>query len=255
MNDICVVMRTFNRMESEVTLHEHFVRRNYLFDTLRSFSRAGVFQSPRLDSFHVIDSGSRDTVFFQGLESYPAIVHRGERRTPNQNAGYALKVGADSGAPWVLFCEDDIDVCADFLGSVGRWLDKYAREDRRLYTFGSNQSAATGGIKDVHISGFYGTTCYALRHDDARSMSQFITENPLYRGGRFYGTGPDGTGVPVAHDLHYHEWAERTYPEIMFFAASCPSFVQHIGAASGISGRAHLITYDSWPGPDWKYDG
>ena len=60
---------------------------------------------------------------------------------------------------------------------------------------------------------------------------------------------------PVAHDLHWHQFSRLAYPGIDSFSVSSPSFVQHVGVHSGISGRTHLIEYSSWPGRDWRYRG
>lgn len=254
-----VVMRTFNRFESPFPLGEVFTRENYVRATLESFVRSHVFESPVLHSFHICDSGSNDPKFFTEeiltpLAGQPFELHRPSRLlTPNENAGATLKIAAEAGAPWVLFCEDDLDVCDYFLDSVWAWLCKHAHVKRRLYTFGSNNSDNRGSqINDVSIDGFFGTTCYAVRREDAASMAAYIGEKPLYTGGRFYHEKP---GVPVAHDLHFHEWAKHTYPEIGHFAASVPSFVQHMGNASALSGRSHTITYASWPGRNWRFNG
>lgn len=259
MRDIAVVMRTCNRFESTTPLGESFTRQNYVKDTLEAMVRSHVFESPVLHSFSISDSGTQNPVFFEEEIEAPlagkafGLYWPGKVLTPNENAGVALRIGADQGAPWVLFCEDDIDVCDYFLDSVWAWLCKHAHIKRRLYTFGSNNSDFRGSeINDVSIDGFFGTTCYAVRREDAASMSDYIKAKPLYTGGRFYTEKP---GVTVAHDLHFHEWAKHTYPDIGHFAASVPSFVQHMGNASALSGRNHTITYASWPGRGWRFNG
>lgn len=249
-------MRTFDRTQG---FQEHIApgtRRNYLGETLASFAAGGAFVSPLLRAFHVVDSGSHDPGFLtREIGDYPVTIHRTDTpRTPNENAGEALRVGAEAAhdGDWVLFCEDDIAVCARFIESVDAWLAANAREDRRLYTFGSAHAESGDGLpeqSDISITSFFGTTCYAMRKADAESMAAYIQRNPLYNGGRFYGKG----GVPVAHDLHYHQWSSLMYPALEYFSVSVPSFVQHIGDDSGISTRAHLIQYKSWRGPGWSY--
>lgn len=247
-------MRTYDRSQGFGDHIAPGMRRNYVRETLQNFQRAGVFVSRRLYQFHLVDSGSLDKNFLQreAGDFYPIVYHTPSKpRTPNENAGAALRLGSKSSASWVLFCEDDLDVVDDFLDGVAAWLIKNAREDRRLYTFGSAAVSANyeGEILDVTVESFFGTTCYAMRREDAASMADYIEGNPLYNGGRFEGKG----GVPVAHDLHYHQWSRALYPDINFFAASCPSFVQHVGIESAISNRSHEITYKSWPGREWRY--
>lgn len=255
---ISIVMRTIDRRLGS----EHIApntRRNYLGQTLNSMLRSGVFNTPLLDSFHLVDSGSPEDFFLcEAVDRYPITVHRPEaRRTANENAGVALLAGADSGAEWVLFCEDDIDVIDQFLDGVALFLGRHAREDRRLYTFGSTSVGpdwknSTRPLQDITIESFYGTTCYAIRNADARLMAAYIQGSPRYTGGRFVGTDDGST---VCHDLHYHQWSRAIYPNVKYFAASVPSFIQHIGDESGISNRTHQIQYASWPGQDWRYRG
>lgn len=258
MRDLVVVMRTFNRHESSTPLGNTFTRRNYVGDTLASMVRSHVFESEILHSFNICDSGSDDPAFFeQEIEAPLAdkafnLFRPGKRLTPNENAGVTLGIGAEAGASWVLFCEDDIDVCDYFLESVWGWLNKHAHAKRRLYTFGSNNSDFRGfEINDVSISGFFGTTCYAMRREDAALMAAYIKETPLYTNHKRNEKG----GVGVCHDLHYHEWSALTYPDLKYFAASVPSFVQHMGDASALSARENTIRYASWPGRGWRFNG
>lgn len=259
MRDIAVVMRTFNRHESTTPLGAGFTRQNYVKETLEAMVRSHVFESPVLHSFSICDSGTQNPSFFEAeiegaLAGKPfGLYWPGKWLTSNENAGVALRIGADSGAPWVLFCEDDIDVCDYFLDSVWAWLCKHAHVKRRLYTFGSNNSDFRGSeLNDVSISSFFGTTCYAVRREDAASMSDYIKGKPLYTGSQ---NDVEKPGVTVAHDLHFHEWAKLAYPEIGHFAASVPSFVQHMGNASALSARDNIIRYASWPGRGWRYNG
>ena len=257
MKDIVVVMRTMDRLQSrrerEIPLDGV---KNYLGETLANMQRAGVFTSPHLEDFYIVDSGSADASFLWDaiaiIDYSFSVRHPIHRRTPNLNAAEALRLGSETGAEWVLFCEDDLDVIDGFLDAVALWLERHARDDRRLYTFGSAASEGAHGMMDVSIEAFYGTTCYALRREDAASMAAYIQKNPKYNGGRFYGMG-DGSGVEVAHDLHYHQWSRLVYPDIPAFAVCVPCFVQHIGTSSGISKRTHDITYKNWPGRDWRY--
>lgn len=264
---IAVTMRTFDRQQGFM---DHMApdakRANYLGSSLENMRRGGVFDSSLLSSFTLVDSGSKHLEGFLLHElrklAQPVWNIKLDKtevpRTANENAARALAVGAaDLDAQWVLFCEDDLDVCSDFLWSVGNWLRKHESEKYRLYTFGSAAVDPGDGDKrasvPVSLPCFYGTVCYAIRREDAASMAEYIGGHPRYTGGRFYGTGDPG--VTVAHDLHFHQFHEQLYPKVTHVLASAPSFVQHIGDQSGISTRSHLITYKSWPGREWTYRG
>ncbi len=263
MRDIAVVVVTVDRQPKA---------QNYLEATLDNLARAGVLASPRLHGLHIVDSGGseawpdaaivlhpyrdgRHHVWRQPSDESVITVHRpgdGQRRTPNENVATALLVGAGTDARWVLFLEDDIDVCGWFLDSVGAWLDAHARDDRRVYAFGAAYQqildvVTRGGTSwDYPVSAFYGTQAFAVRHADARSLAEWLFDHPRY-------LGDDGVGRDACYDLAIHRWSAARYPTLRFFLASAPSFVQHTGRSSVIQPRAVTHTFDSWPGRDWSY--
>jgi len=229
-------------------------RTNYLGETLRNLGRSKVFDSPRLRTFTLCDSLG-DPRLWCGEElvftasCIEAITKSAAPRLACENAGHALICGGLSGAKWVLFLEDDIDVCGDFLGSVGRFLDRYGRREQfRLYAFG----AAYDQISDMRLQGydhwrypvsaFYGTQAFAARAEDAVSLGQYISSNPMVR----------GVYNPNAYDLMFHDWAAVHYPGCEFLA-SAPSFVQHIGRESVCTGKEETHRFESWPGREWSY--
>jgi hypothetical protein len=240
--DITVVMMTIDRTP----------RPNYLGKTLHRFSEAGVFYSPRLHSMHIIDSGTKKPLDYFDAHlpkhrSPKLYIHCGETRNTRENVAKTMWIGSATGTKWVLFCEDDIDVCASFLDSVGRWLDEHEREDRRVYAFG----AAYDQIKTLHrmhqtvwdypITAFYGTQCIALRSEDAKSYSEYMTSHPLVR----------GENAPQAYDIAMQDWAREQWPDYKFFSASVPNFVQHLGSKSSLGSK--FFTFPAWPGPEWTY--
>lgn len=236
MKDIAVAMITVNRAP----------RTNYLFDTFKNLTRGGVWNSERLHSFYLVDSGD-DCLWCGDIDSAKSIffvpAEHGSRRTPTDNAAMALMVAGSTDAKWVLFLEDDIDVCDQFLDSVGSWLDDHDRSDRHVFAFG----AAYDALVDLHrkgktswqypIDGFYGTQAFAVRAADALSLGKFFM-NSLQ---------------PSAYDLLMHRWARQNWPETKFFMASVPSFVEHTGRESTIAPRAETHTFQAWVGHGWSY--
>lgn len=247
MNDIAVVMTTLDRAP----------RRNYLGETLENLVRGGVWKSPRLKSFWLVDSGSKDVggyIYDQGAPDVDGNIYLDtwwsstvEPRLARENVARALLLGADTDAPWILFCEDDIDVCADFLDSVGAWLDDHAHPDCHVYAFG----AAYDHICTMYYCGesswaypidaFYGTQCFALRNADARNLAAWLDTHPLV----------NGVDAPGAYDISMHEWAKTNWPTVDNFGASVPNFVQHMGDESSIG--SGFYQFPMWPGRDWSY--
>lgn len=243
-HNISVVMITVDRSPKQ----------NYLNQTIENLDRAGVFKSQLLNSFDLFDSAGQ----LQHLDYHPLARHRthlhlpGRRYLACENAGRALKIGGESGAEWVLFCEDDIDVCANFLESVANWLDIHGGDERyRLFAFGA---AYLDAMKPRMVDGFnswdypytrfYGTQCFSIRAQDAISLGSYIYDNPRIR----------GVNNPNAYDLMFHDWMRLNYPDCLFLA-SVPSFVQHIGMNSICTGKEakDIHTFDTWPGRDWSF--
>lgn len=221
---------------------------DYLGQTLRNLGRGGVFRSRLLHSLIVVDSGSSDDYFERELHPFiplgvPLIVDRGER-TLHQTAATAIRRGATSGAPWVLVIEDDLDVCADFLGSVHRWLVQHAVEPGfRMAVFGANYSSITQLVGQATywqypVGAFYGAQALAWSRQDAAQLAAWLGPDPSYKGIRQHG-----------HDILLQVWGRATGQE--HFLASVPSFVQHVGRQSGISNK--FFQFASWPGPWWSY--
>ena len=236
MNDIAIVMVSVDRSP----------KRNYLGDTLMNLERGGVFRSGRKHSFHIsnsrCDSFVDDCVTALGL---PIAVHKPEDQlNVNQNVVNALRIGALSGATWVLFLEDDIDVCARFLDSVGAWLDEHRIPEGLVYAFGAaydvlrtmGKRGAT--VWNYPVDGFYGTQAIALHASDAADLAKWLEEHE-----QEYSIG--------AYDIRMHDWA--TSRGVTHFLASVPSFVQHTGQESIIAPRAEVHTFTSWPGQEWSY--
>lgn len=253
-------------------------RVNYLGQTLRNLKRSGLWDSPIPFRLDIIDSGSLDAKAHFDAEVYPFIpypmssarlilhhleplpetvqvpqfairdkVHGQLRRSRNGNAIECLKIGIATGAPWILFIEDDVDVCDDVLGSIDRWLIEHGRRDRHLYTFATPYRAINAAWDrgmtswDFPVKSFYGNQALAFTRADAISAVSFIEQRMT--------TWDTGQGF----DLLLKEWATTVWRAEVFLS-SVPSFVQHIGEESSLHfGRFHRAS--GWSGQDWKYDG
>lgn len=249
-HNISVVMITIDRSPKQ----------NYLNQTIENLDRAGVFKSQLLHSFHLFDSCRQLQHFDRWRLGPHSIAHKvwlhlaSQKYLACENAGRALKIGGATGAEWVLFCEDDIDVCANFLESVANWLDIHGGDERyRLFAFGA---AYLDAMKPRMVDGFnswdypftlfYGTQCFAIRAQDALSLGLYIYDNPEIR----------GITNPNAYDLMFHDWMSLNYPDCLFLA-SVPSFVQHIGKNSICTGKEEkdIHMFDTWPGREWSFAG
>jgi hypothetical protein len=219
-------------------------RRNYLHDTLASFAASGPARAGVSYELHLFDTGSSDPTWLDGVAGehhFPA-----KRLRANQNVVALLRAGAEADCEWVIWLEDDLAFCSDFLGSIDRWLTEHAREDRRVYAFHASYQEVLEAFErgetawDYPIDYFYGTQCIAMRPEDAASSADKIEELAL------------AWRASAEHDLMIKNWAKERWPEIDCFLASVPSFVQHTGSESTLH-LGSLQENPSFQGPDWSY--
>ena len=248
MRDIVLVMPTVDRSP----------RTNYLSTTIANLARSGAFSSDRLAGVWLIDSGGSDgwpERAFLGVDSsdwraVTVVAHPTVRRGPAENASAALRYGAESGAPWVLYLEDDLDVCDDFVGSVGRWLDDHARPEATIYKLAADHmvmerpSIIRCGSWECAAADTWSTVAMVLRADVATDVADWLAANPIY-------AHKDGR-LGVAYDFELQRWAAAR--GIAKFICSAPSFVQHLGDESAIRPNdRRLVRFPSWPGRSWVY--
>lgn len=152
--------------------------------------------------------------------------------TPNQNAGSAIQCAAMLDPEWVIFLEDDLDFCSEFLESVDLWLRDWARDDRRVYSLCCAFKQGNPFINpmpfwDMPAGVFFGTQGFIMRKDDASSFAQFLMDL-------------DPIQVPTTLDFQLAHWLFQNHPNAPYITATCPSFVQHVGFESSIhNGRFH----------------
>lgn len=186
----------------------------------------------------------------EGLTGPRVVVHRAEtRRVACLNAAAALRAGLGTGAPWILFCEDDLDFCGEFMDSVGRWLDLYGDQQYKVFAFGcaypqivarTTQRAWTW---EYPVKCFYGTQCFAIRREDAVSLAAYWNTNPIVC----------DVYSPSAYDLMLQDWHRLQHPALPVMLASAPSFVQHIGRDSIATSKTQTHTFASWQGKFWCF--
>ncbi len=223
---------------------------NYLSRTLHNLLlRQGIYMSPNLQIFDSRPGGFAQSVVFNlGLADQVHIDTPTETRCANLNVAAALRGGAFS-SDWVLFLEDDIDVCGYFIDSVLAWLSDHVTEEYQVYPLGANYMDVISRYHEVKtswkypIEKFYGTQAFALRSEDALNLAEFLERDP-------YHFNEEGT----SWDLIMHLWSKHKYPDSDHFLTPCPSFVQHIGRNSTVKPRDDVHIFPSFPGPYWVYE-
>jgi hypothetical protein len=240
---LAVTMRTANRAP----------KRNYLRSTLLGLQRSGA----DLTTLHLCLTDPRAAWLDAELAHLPRpVVHVPEKRIgANENGLSCVAAGLTTDAEMILILEDDLAVCADFLGSLSRWLDRHARPDRHVYRcFGfTTPPKARPAAYDWPLEGLRGSQAIVLWRDEAQDFlawgsAHLLTWVPLAPWGRKF---PHVTDPTVAFDKFVATWALRTWPGVPG-VMSHPYFLKHIGDQSSL--HAFGVRNDApFAGETWAY--
>lgn len=203
-------------------------RKNYFRQTMEQLARSGLWSSQTPFELHIYDSGSK-SLDFMGI--WPSASHVTVHASyfklhPKINAGRALLAGSEYPCDLVVFLEDDILVCKDFLDGVAAFTLKHDRPDYRVFTFYTpyrevEWAHAKGeACWEYPLASFYGTQGFALRREDAASLGRHLMVETNY-----------DPNTP-SYDLIMKDWHKAAYPDSPYFLATVPSFVQHVGEES-----------------------
>lgn len=224
---------------------------NYLSSTV-----AGLHgQEIPKDRIHVFPTNPH-TRWIDALTRGRATVHEPARAyKATENMGIAL-----SSAPaceWVIHLEDDVRICQDFLGSVSRWLNRYALGSTRLYSFftPSIRREMLSAYPSVSALAFRldrwtSSVCVALRYEDAQACGRWILEHAdTWRVGPQFQEWANKRGA----DKMIAAWQAVAYPASDLALASVPCLVQHVGRVSTLKhlGRFGFVEAPVFTGQAW----
>jgi hypothetical protein len=182
-------------------------------------------------------------------------VSRGEGITPNRNGCRALLLAANDEPDWVIFLEDDIDVINDFLGSVDRWLTKFARPEVLAYPLscfysGAMIHCAETGAWEYPIEKYYGSQGFVIRTSDAVKFAIW-----LMGWCERYNFSEDRD---VSFDIRLGEWHREALPDQKFLLTPSPCFLDHTGEFSSIGPPGsweRVGRVESFAGREWSFNG
>lgn len=229
---------------------------NYLGRTLRSFVASGG----DISRLHLCLSRPESLWLCTELADDPPhpILHvPTEKRSANANGLSCIEAALADDAEMIVLLEDDIEFCADFVGSLSRWLDDWVRPDRHVYkVFGfttppKDQPAAY----DWPMAGMRASQVIILRRDDAADFLSWGTKHhkdwvPLAPWGRKF---PHVTNPGIAFDKFVATWALLRWPGTPC-VMSHPYFVKHIGDKSTLH-RVGARNDKPFAGAHWSYQG
>lgn len=208
-------------------------KRTYLHWTVESLRRGGVAE----DDIHVFPT-SPDVVWILNMRPIPIMnLHvPGVFRRANANGIAPIALLDSIDADWIILSEDDLEWCADPLGSMVRWLETYATPDVLIYRFFAfdrltkvSAHAATAPLREQR-----GSQVVALRADDARRFAAWATAHPLDwrpKGAPFQDRPHDGFDKLLGY------WALQDRPDVTTGLVCVPFLVKHLGDQSSLHGR------------------
>jgi hypothetical protein len=188
----------------------------------------------------LVESGTLQHPSLRGLH-----LHHGEGITPNQNGARAIQLAAHDDVEWVIFLEDDVDMIDDFLGSVDRWLARYARPEVRAYPLSCFYSDAIAhfreaGVWEMPIEKFYGSQGFVMPVLDAIAFSGWVERQPR----------------AASFDLYLSEWHRLVEPEQPHLLTPAPCFLDHTGEFSSLGPPGsweRVGRVEGFAGRDWSF--
>lgn len=225
---------------------------NYLATTVRSFLAGGCDPS----DIHLFPTSPDVAWLTTELDGLPDVcVHVPDRlRGPNENGIRQVSALEDVAADWIGLFEDDIELCADPVGSMTRWLSMYARPDIHVYRFCALPQTPTRAYRPEAVlcplREMRGSQAVVLRADDALAFREWATQHPKDwrpKGAPFQDKPDRGFDKLVGY------WALQHDPLQTQGLLSRPMMVRHIGRQSAL--HSHGISDDrAFAGVTWRYD-
>lgn len=224
---------------------------NYLIDTLNNLHQGGVFTSRISHEVVLVDTGkgnvhrTRAMVWFATHGIQPFITTPSRKGSSPDNAALGLMTAVMLEPEWIIFLEDDIEVCGSFLESVDAWLSENAVPEVPVYPLCAAYGKNAGRNREdkswrYGLGGFYGTQAYAIRTKYAGELAHFLEVEAEKR------------NQVNGHDLLLKEWVLSRFPDCTHLLVPGMDFIQHIGKESSIHfGRFHL--YPHFGGREWTY--
>ncbi len=184
---------------------------------------------------------------FDGIEGVSICLN--DDLTPNQNA--LTQIDRLTDQDWIVMSEDDLEWCADPLGSMSRWLEDFALPDVMVYRFFAfdHLEPLSAHVGRALLREMKGSQVVALRADDARRFAAWARQHPLDwrpKGAPFQDQPHTGFDKLIGY------WALQDRPAVKHGLVSRPFFVRHLGRQSSIHARA--IHRDAeFAGTSWSY--
>ena len=219
---------------------------NVLERTFESFKKSGMFESKINFKIVLLESGSKDTSYLDFLQKYRDTyntdieIHYSNQvldGTTNTFRMFVYIKKVIDYVNYVLWMDDDVFVCKNFIENAHLWIKKYAKN----LPFTSLYAPYRTNLDNKHrfrhnalIGSFFGTCCTVLRPYVADAILKYWFL-PYFDE---YNYNPD---------RRFRDCIMKEYPWYKTFFLSFPSLVQHMNIGSTIrknkNSRGHEALY------------
>lgn len=203
---------------------------NVIEKTFESFEKSGLFNSKIDITIILFESGSNDISYLDFLkEKYPKILVI-YSTVPLNGISNTLKMFFYlSKLPmnkydFVLWMDDDIYVCKNFIENADRWIKRYGNFSifSSLYVpYDSQIIPKQFNVRLADIRGFYGTCCTIFKPE----LSKFVLSN-------WY--NPHFEKFNYNPDTRFRDSVIKKFPMAKKICVSYPSLVEHMNIGSAI---------------------
>ena len=219
---------------------------NVLERTFESFEKSGMFESKINFKIVLLESGSKDTSYLDFIQKYKEKyntdieIHYSTQvlnGTTNTFRMFVYIKKVIDYIDYVLWMDDDVFVCKNFIENADLWIKKYAKN----LPFTSLYAPYRTNLDNKHrfrhnalIGSFFGTCCTVLRPYVADAVLKYWFL-PYFDQ---YNYNPD---------RRFRDCIMKEYPWYKIFFLSFPSLVQHMNIGSTIrknpNSRGHEALY------------
>jgi hypothetical protein len=223
---------------------------NVLERTFESFEKSGMFESKIKFKIVLLESGSQDTSYLDFIQKYKdkykdkynidIEIHYSTQvlnGTTNTFRMFVYIKKVIDYVDYVLWMDDDVFVCKNFIENADLWIKKYAKNlpFTSLYApYRTNLDNKHRFRHNAPIGSFFGTCCTVLRPYVADAVLKYWFL-PYFDE---YNYNPD---------RRFRDCIMKEYPWYKIFFLSFPSLVQHMNIGStirkNVNSRGHEALY------------
>ena len=207
---------------------------NIIDKTFESFEKSGLFISNIDFSIILFESGSNNLGYLSFIDEYKEkynvkieIINSSVSLDGNSNTlkmFYYLSKLSEIQFDFIIWMDDDVFVCKNFIENADIWIKKYANFSifSSLYVpYNSFSIINKTDVKISNLPGFYGTCCTIFKPN----LSKYVIPN-------WY--NPHFERFKYNPDTRFRDSVLKNFPNCRKMLVSYPSLVQHMNIGSAI---------------------